>query len=173
MFPFQDLTTTSSITWFQREVYGDTTNAEYGNLLYDKSWHSGTGYGQLNKAFFSVDHVSSGQSKQIDLFNLTRNIFDRVFTSSFNGDKIKLIYIENTSSGSDQNLFLVATGQNSFTNLFSYAYLGTTIKPNSYVIFADRYTGASCDSNDRYFYLQDINNRGPILYELGIFGVSF
>lgn len=172
MFPFRNLNTSSTLTWFQRETYGDITNVEYGNLLNSLVWHSGTGYGQLNKSFFNTGIVQSGQNLQVDLFNLERHIFGKLFTASFNGDNIKLFYLENTSSGTNQDLFFCATGENSLTNLFSYSYLGHTIKPSSYIIFADRGNGALCDTNDRYFYLWDINGTGPIRYEIGIFGVS-
>lgn len=172
MFPFRDLNSSIKLSWFQRETYGDITNVEYGNLINSLVWHSGAGYGQLNKSFFNTGVVLSGQNLQVDLFNLNRVIFGQTFTASFNGDNIKLFYLENTSTGTNQDLFFCATGQNSLTNLFSYSYLGHTIKSNSYVIFADRGDGASCDTDDRYFYLQDINGTGPIRYEIGIFGVS-
>lgn len=173
--PFVDyLKLSSSLQWQQRDVQNDVFVIEEGRLNLSTRFAGGTGTNQLNKSYLGSDNIPSGQTTQFDLMNLTRSLFGSDININFSGDNVKVIYVENLSTGTGQDLFVCATGTAGFTQLLGYSYLGTVIKPGSYRMFYDLIDGFPIFTGERYLYLSDINgNSGGIDYELGIFGVDF
>lgn len=163
----------SSLTWRQLDVQNNVLVLEDGKSLLSDKFSDGSGTSKVNKSFATTSTILSGQKIQFDYFNLTRSIFGNDVSTSFSGDHVKVLYIENLSTEQGQDLFVNATGIGGFTNLLGYSYLGFNIKPSSYAIFYDLIEGFPISTGERYLYLQDINgNSGGISYELATFGVS-
>lgn len=163
----------SSLTWRQLDVQNDVIILEDGKSLLSDRYIDGTGISEVNKGFFKASTVPSGEKIQFDYFNLTRSMFGVSTSTNFSGDSVKLLYIENLSTGAGKDLFVCGTGVGGFTNLLGYSYLGFIVKPSSYAIFYDLINGFPISTGERYLYLQDINgNSGGISYELATFGVS-
>jgi len=167
----QYLDLVSSLKWHQTDIVNDTLLFEDANLTISDRFTSGTGADQVNKAFYTNGELSSGQNLQFDLFSLNRTIFDKQITTDFSGDNLKLFYVENTSTGVGQDLFVCATGSGGISHSFGYGYLGWIIKPQSYSIFFDRNIGYAVNSTARYFYINDISGNSPS-YQIALFGVT-
>lgn len=162
----------SALTWRQTEFTNNVLLLEQGSIAFSNNLTSGTGIGQVNKSYFDAYTLNTGENLQLDLFNLNRSIFGKNLQINFSGDNLKLLIIENTSTGINQDIFLCGTGTAGLTNPLSWDYLGVIIKPKSYYITIDRNTGWEISTGERVLYIQDINDTAPS-YEIGIFGVHF
>ena len=115
---------TSSLNWLQSETDSDTvtnTIKDTGTFNYTKNFTSGTGSGEIDTIWHTVDTLTVGGATQYDLTSLTRSLFSSSFTESF--AKVKGLVLENLSTSSGANISLSCTGTNAFTGPF----LGTGI----------------------------------------------
>lgn len=128
----------NSITWSKQDTIGETRITENGIDSFVKTFISGTGIvGKVNKAWYGTGSLTTAQF--LDLFSLSTTIFDGTLTTSFSGTKIKIIYVENTSTGNSANpsiYFSINTGA-------MLLYSGFTLPFNSSAINIPLHTGSS------------------------------
>lgn len=123
------------------------------------------GTGQLNTIWHDLRTLPSGGSEVLDLFNLTRSLFESSFSVSFSGGKIRGITIENINSG------VIAVG-GSGASAFDIPFGGATgIPVNGQSTFLQSHTleGWDVDSDNRHIQVLDTGGLGS-RYRISIVG---
>ena len=143
----------NSIRWttYTTESYLDST-IQYRSIFSDEL-SSGS---NLNKTYFSLGSIPSGQTLLFDMFNLTGSGISTPV--NFSGGNMILFCLENTSTGisSVDNITLYGTGANGLIQPFESGYLGTTVYPSSYKIFYNPNSGYGfpITTTGQYFYIK-------------------
>lgn len=97
--PLLNASINNSIAWSRQSNIGETQIVENGKDIYTRVFGSGTGVvGKVSKVWYATGG-SAGGNVSYDLFALPSTIFDSNVLTSFSGTKIKVIYVENTTTG--------------------------------------------------------------------------
>lgn len=161
----QNSTINNTISWTQRDTSNnEVTVIDQGQIDYEQLFPSGTGTAQNSAVFYTSGTITASQSLTFDLFNLSRSVFGSTLISNFSGGKIKVLNVENLTSG--YILTFLTTGTSAFSGTL-LGGSGLNIYPQSYISMINL-SGWSI-SPSRYFYLRNPNNTG-INYQISILG---
>lgn len=162
----QNGTINNTISWVSRDSSNnEVTVLDQGEIDYSRILTSGTGVGQANSVHYASGLLTSGITQQFDLFSLNRPLFGSTLTTNFSGGKVKVLNIENLTSG--LLLHFITTGSNAFSGTLMGGS-GLTIMPLSYLSMIDL-SGFNITTGNRYFYLKNFNNTG-VSYQISILG---
>ena len=158
----------NSLTWTQSDTQAGARVIDVVEIEYQELFTSGTGAGQVSSVFYTTGTLTAAETKQFDLFSLTRSVFGASLTTNFSGSKVKVINITNISTGAGYIMNLLVTGTSPFTMNFLGSSSGIVLYPDSYHT-AINLTGFSITTGNRYFYLKNTISSG-IGYQVSIIG---
>ena len=163
--PVQNSSILNSVLWTQRDsASGEVTAIDSGEIDYSLRFASGTGTSKVSTVHYQTGYINAGSSVQFNLHSLSRPLFGATIVTNFTGGLIKVINIENLTSGHD--LQFLTTGSNCFSgmmlggsglNIYGLSCL-SMINNSGFAI-----------SNNRFFYLRNVSPTG-INYQLTILG---
>ena len=162
----QSATLNQSLSWIQTDTQNSSRIIDSSAVTHQKLFNSGTGINQVGAVFYTTGTLNSGETRQFDLISLNRTIFGASSITNFSGGKVKIINVENLSTGDYLNLLV--TGSNPFTMNFIGSSSGLTIYPSSYYM-AVNISGFNITASTRYFYLKNPANSG-IIYQVSLLG---
>jgi hypothetical protein len=162
-------------TDYQSGNLGNTTT-DAGNYFYNKTWSSGTGLsGQVPAGYSAVGQIwteqtvlDSGGTNYYNITGLPVSVFGNSYVETINN--VRLLYIENLSSGTGYNIAVRATGTNAFTNIFNGGSGNLVIGPNSPFLIGNYYTGFPVSATNKMLSIYDIGGSGAT-YKIGIIGI--
>jgi hypothetical protein len=169
------------LSWSQAETDDNNdsnTITDEGNYLFNHTWTSGTGYGEINQLWHTSNTLTSGESHAYNITGLTRTIFDNSYTQSFSN--IRAIYFENTATGTgisgtyfDASIIICATGNYGISGIFDNSAGNNKIAANSPWIAANPATGWPVIAGQTQLFVKDAGIDGSgSSYQIGIVGLS-
>lgn len=121
--------------------------------------YPGSGDSQVDQAFFYQDVMETGESIELDLLQLTQELFDTEISIAFRN--VKAITICNKSTVEGETITLSVSSENSFSNLLD-DYTGRfNIYAGSSMTFSRPISGWPVGSSQRYLTLHDEFSYGP------------
>lgn len=148
--PLQNAQINNSITWTRRDSIGETLVIENGQNSYSVLFASGTGTGKVTNVWYATGGLPPGGSVTYNLFSLSGSIFGNATTLNLSGNRIKSLFIENSSTG-DQSFDLL--------EIQMKAPSGLRTPFGGYDTYFRLNTGGNLMLSDRIGYLIDTGNR--------------
>lgn len=165
-------TITAKISWNQQDTdQVQSTANDLGGVSYEENLTAGSGNEQVNTLWHDVRTLPSGGEETLDLFSLTRELFNGSFSVSFSGGNIKGLEIKNINTNVGADIRLRATGSNAFTVPWDGGSGNNAINAKSPLQLANLITGWDVTESQRYLQVVDIGGSG-VQYYIGIVGVS-
>lgn len=158
----------SNIFWVQKDTSGDTLVISNGQMKFNIIYTSGNSNKQVNQFFNLITGVSSGGSITLDLFDLTTTFFGEPFNFSLNGGKIKILCVENLSTGNSNQAVVDFAGTNRFKQPFGGSDTLIDLYAESNFLISNK-VGWTVNSSNRYIDISDAGGLGPSV-EISILG---
>lgn len=156
------MTKTTTGTLASTLSWNVTDNQDNGNRItdiasvgLDFTYTNGTGTGQVNQLWTTTTNMPIGGTTVLDLFNLSRNIFDGVLVSSFGTGVIQTVIVQNNSDNSGSVVSITASGANAWTNPFNGGVGNIPVPALSSIQLNNVLTGFRVSGSQRYLQLVD------------------
>lgn len=160
----------NTLSWTQSDrSNSDIILIDNSQIKYNYIYNSGSGYGEANIVWYATDTLTTGQNKQIDMFNLVRNVFGSNLLINLSGGYLKAISIENLNTGLNQDIRLGFTGTGAFNSPFESGSIYVNVPAESNFSLNSK-AGYPINTGQRYLYIFDKNSSGNINYEIAILG---
>ena len=154
----------------QQETETNSFDNRQGSLGYSQALTSGTGSLNIDAVYNLQSYsIASGAQLSIDFTSVSQAIVGGSMTLSFNN--IKSIAINNSATGTGEDISVRATGSNAFTEPFNGQSGNLLVKPSASYIYSDPYTGATVDSSNKNFQITN-EGTGTINITLVAVGVT-
>lgn len=162
-------TLTNTLTWTQTDESSRASTRDVVTVESSESLTNGTGNNQANTVWFGSGTLASGGSADIDLLDLTRNLFGSTLTTSLSGGSLKFCSIKNTATGVGQTINVTNAVTNGLS-LYSNGLSSTVeVAPGGSMTISNP-AGWSVSTLERYLRINDEGQGAS--YEIGIVGVS-
>jgi hypothetical protein len=149
---------------------GNPTNSfkDEGNSNLQRTFDNGTGSGNINQQYHEYRTLTSGQSRNYDLRNVTGLVFNSVVNKTFTN--VRSLYIKNYSTLTGQNVTVNVTSVSGFGEPFGYPAQNIALTPNSFIGNCSPF-GWGVNSGDCQILLSNPST-GSVSYEIVIGGLS-
>jgi hypothetical protein len=163
-------TINNSLGWSQLDTgAGESSLKDAVSLGQTLTLGSGSGTGQVNTVWLGTGILGSGDIDILDLYGLSRTMFNQSLLVSFSGGSVKSILVSNVSTGTDEVLRLANTGANDLDGYSNGVGTSLLVYPGSSLILSNSGTGYTVDASNRYLRIVDSGNGST--YKVGITGV--
>ena len=162
------LTSSLAYTYIDQLEDGLNYNA-VANIVGMTGLVQGSGDGEANIAWHTIQTLASGGVHNYDLHDLSFEVYNNSFSVSFSGSYIKGFIVKNNAEDSDCDIAISCTGVNIFNDPCNFGDAEFVVKRSSALLWTNT-DGWYIDGNNRYFSIKDYGS--GVNYELGIIGIS-
>lgn len=146
-----------------------TTASHAVNLV--KSYADGTGNNQADFFFSKVVNISSGNSLEFDLTNLTTEVLGGSISYSLQDKVVKAFAVNVLSTGVDTEVTISTTGATGWSNLLGTTAATPILKAESYFTLTNFINGIAVTTGNKDFQLTDTGGVSAEV-EFGIVAVT-
>ena len=160
-----------TVSYTQTQTQGSRSLTDTGSLVNTINFTNGSGSGQANDLYHTTGVLASGGRHVFDFAALNTSLFNYDATISFSGGSVKVLAIENLSTGVAADIRIATTGSNALTSIFNGGSGNIPIKPAGSYVYTNKYSGIPITSSQRYLYLDDTGGLGAS-FEILVIGVT-
>lgn len=161
----------AGLSWAQKSETGVTTITDAGNLTIDGDLTDGTGYNEANLLWHDIRTLTVFGGETIDLFELTKTMFNDTFDISFSGGYVKAITINNTASGDIELNYNTGILSNPMNGPLRGGSGIIDIPARSAIALSNVRAGWEVSTSQRNLYVYDVGGSGAT-YEIAIIGIT-